>query len=54
MEKEIKVPDLVDTDNLDLDLFAPPRKGKTFELDYVQLIYGPKVEVGMYEQKEEN
>ena len=43
-----------DTESLKLDLFAPPRKGKTFEIDYMQLMYGDKVEVEQYEQKEEN
>lgn len=49
---EYKVKDIDTTDNVDLDLFAPPRKGKTFEIDYMQLMYGDKVELELYEQKE--
>lgn len=50
---EYKIKDTSTKDNIELDLFAPPRKGKTFEIDYTQLIYGDKVEVEQYEQKEE-
>ena len=51
---EYKVKDIDATDSIELDLFAPPRKGKTFEIDYMQLLYGDKAEVKQYEQKEEN
>lgn len=52
MENKIEVPDLVETDTLDLDLFASPRKGKTFELDYTQIINNVDSGVIIYKQKE--